>query len=87
MVRGWEEIGLCNQKHAEQYSKLQSCLAIQMFPETPNHCIPNPGLLIPTRQALHEERICALFNLIYSLATKSSLYFPILEAYVWMPIQ
>lgn len=64
-----------------------SCLAIQMFLETPNQCIPNSGLLIPTRQALHEERVCALFNLIYSLATKSSLHFPILGAYVWIPIQ
>lgn len=86
-MKGWEETELCSKKCAEQHSKSQSCLAIQMFLETPNQCIPNSGLLIPTRQALHEERICTVFNLIYSLATESSLYFPILWAYVWIPIQ
>lgn len=87
MRRGREEPGLCSKNCAEQYSKSHSCLSVQMFLETPNQCIPDSGLLVPTRQALHEERIFALFNLIYSLATESSLYFPILGAYVRIPIQ
>lgn len=40
MRTGREEPGLCS-NCAEQYSKSQSCLAVQMFLETPTQCIPD----------------------------------------------